>query len=162
MPKSPTTEIIARGLLIQHGQVLLCQNRKHGYTFLPGGHVEFAESAADALKREMLEESNEPVRVGRLLLTHEEAFRGPKRTHHEVNLVFHMEHDKPSTASPAPIVSVEDQIAFIWVDLAELIDIDLRPESMKAWLMSGGGVDPETGPLLSAFPDDLKFNPQNS
>lgn len=161
MPKSPTTEIIARGVLIQHGHVLLCQNRKHGYTYLPGGHVEFAEPAADALKREMLEESNEPVRVGKLLLTHEETFQGPKRVHHEINLVFHMEHDKSSTTTPATITSVEDQIAFVWVDLAELIDVDLRPQSMKAWLMSGGGVEPESGPLLSAFPADLRYNSSN-
>jgi hypothetical protein len=73
-----------------------------------------------------------------------------------------MEHDKSSTSTPATITSVEDQIAFVWVDLAELIDVDLRPQSMKAWLMSGGGVEPDSGPLLSAFPADLKYNPSNA
>jgi 8-oxo-dGTP diphosphatase len=159
MPKSPTTEIITRGLLLQAGHVLLCQNLKHGYTFLPGGHVEFSEPASDALQREMLEESGEEFRVGKLLLTHEETFQGPKRIHHEVNLVFHMEHTKPAGDTPTPIKSVEDHIGFVWVDLAELIDVDLRPQSMKAWLMSGGGVDEEAGPLLSAFPAELKYTP---
>jgi 8-oxo-dGTP diphosphatase len=156
MPKSPTTEIIARGLLIQAGHVLLCMNRKHGYTYLPGGHIEFAEPAGEALRREMLEECNEDVRVGPLLLTHEETFKGPKRTHHEINMVFHMELTRAATESPNPINSAEDHIGFVWVDLAELIDIDLRPQSMKAWLMSGGGVDEHAGPILSAFPAELK------
>jgi len=159
MPKSPTTEIIARGVLIQHGCVLLCQNLKHGYTYLPGGHVEFAEAAADALKREMLEECGEKIRVGPLLLTHEEAFEGPKRVHHEVNLVFHMEHAKPVLEEPTPIKSVEDDIGFIWADLAELIEMDLRPHTMKAWLASGGGIEEHNGPLLSAFPESLRYAP---
>ena len=68
MPKSSTTEFIARGVLVQDGRVLLCQNLKHGYTYLPGGHIEFAEPGQEALKREMLEECGQSVEVGRLLL----------------------------------------------------------------------------------------------
>ena len=57
-----------------HGsRVLLCRNVKHGYCYLPGGHVEFGESAAGALAREFLEESGLRVRVGNLALVSEGA-----------------------------------------------------------------------------------------
>lgn len=163
MAKSPTTEIIARGVLIQHGRVLLCKNLKHGYTYLPGGHIEFAEAGVDALKREMLEESGESVAVGPLLLTHEEAFQGPKRVHHEINLVFHMEHSGSSTTADgnSDIQSSEAHIGFVWVDLAQLIEIDLRPTSIKAWLMSGGGGEPHTGPLLTSIPQEHAYTPES-
>ena len=160
MPKSPTSEIIARGVLIHEGRVLLCQNRKHGYTYLPGGHIEFAESGSDALKREMHEETGLSVETGQLLLTHEEAFQGPKRIHHEINLVFHMEELGGQSTPPEQVPSVEDHIGFVWVDLAELMDVDLRPTSMKAWLMSGGGVESHTGPLLTSIPDELAYQPE--
>ena len=160
MPKSSTTEFIARGVLVQDGRVLLCQNLKHGYTYLPGGHIEFAEPGQEALKREMLEECGQSVEVGRLLLTHEEVFKGPKRVHHEINMVFHMEQLGGNSTPPAEVKSVEKHIGFVWVDLAELIDVDLRPQSMKAWLMSGGGVDPEAGPVLSSIPKELAYAPE--
>lgn len=153
MPKSPTVEIITRGVLIHQGRVLLCKNIKHGYTYLPGGHVDFAESARTALNREMIEECGKGVEVGPLLLTTEEVFKGPKRTHHEINLVFHMEQLGGKATPPDEVPSEEDHIGFVWADLAELIDVDLRPDSMKAWLMSGGGVEPSAGPMLSSIPE---------
>ncbi len=151
MPKEPHIEIIARGLLTHMGRVLLCQNRKHGYYYLPGGHVEFGESARDALKREMIEECGQSVEVGPLLLTTEQVFQGPKRMHHEINLVFHMEQLGGIATPPERVDSIEDAIAFAWVELAQLHEADLRPNEMKAWLMSGGGVDPGHGPMVSGI-----------
>ncbi len=151
MPNPPTTEIIARGLLIHQGRVLLCKNNKHGYHYLPGGHVEFAEPAREALKRELVEECAQSVFVGPLLLTSEQSFQGPKRLHHEINMVFHMEQLGGSATPPDEIPSREDQISFAWIDLAQLHETDLRPDELKAWLMSGGGVDPAEGPMVSGM-----------
>jgi hypothetical protein len=44
---------LARGILIKDDKVLLAQARGNANTFLPGGHIEFGESAKDALKREI-------------------------------------------------------------------------------------------------------------
>ena len=53
MSKDHSIELIARGVFVRGGAVLLCQNVKHGYYYLPGGHVEFGEAAAVALAREI-------------------------------------------------------------------------------------------------------------
>lgn len=132
---SPTIEVIARGLLLRDGEVLLCREVEHGYLFLPGGHVEFDEPAAAALEREMIEECGLEVRAGPLLLVTEQRF-DQKRRHHEINLVFHM----APAHGPAPetVTSREPQIAFEWVPLAAAQELDVRPDSIRAWLAAGG------------------------
>ncbi len=131
--------------------MLLCRNVKHGYCYLPGGHVEFGESAAGALAREFLEESGLRVRVGDLALVSEGAFPTKKRWHHEINLVFHVEQvageskarSKPGTGTkldlPPAIKSREDWIDFAWVELAAVPETDIRPVAAKAWLATLGG-----------------------
>ncbi len=135
-------EVIARGICIQENRVLLCQNIKSGYFYLPGGHVEFEEAACDALARELVEEAAIKVQVGKCVLVTEGAFATRKRAHHEINLVFLMELDEK-----AEVQSVEPQIAFEWVDLASIVDLDLRPAAIKSWLMTAG--DPSSMDWIS-------------
>lgn len=156
MPKEPKIEVIARGLFIHENKVLLCTNRKHGYHYLPGGHVEFAEQARDALKRELIEECSLESEIGPLLLTSEHAFKTKKKTHHEINLVFHVEHIGAPGRVQTEIVSNEKSIGFEWCDLAAITQIDLRPIEIRAWLASGGGVAPDSGPMLSGFEDGVQ------
>lgn len=165
-------ELIARAVIVERSHILLCRNVKHGYYFLPGGHVEFYESAGAALSRELLEECGMDAETGRLLVTTEHLFTRPPllakpgskgkkaagskpRACHEINLVFHVEPRWPvmkpgrsrkaagavqaaSAVRPTPLPVVESKeakIAFDWVDLAAVVDLDLRPLSIKAWLM---------------------------
>lgn len=138
--RKPHIELIARGVLARDGQVLLCQSVKHGYFYLPGGHIEFGESAAAAAEREILEELGIKLRAGALALVSEGAFSA-KRDHHEINLVFHMEHPTPWPKSLVNPKSKEPHIAFRWVELAAAQDLDIRPTAIKAWLASGCGDD---------------------
>ena len=130
-------EFIARGVLIRGTEVLLCQNLKHGYFYLPGGHVEFAESARVAVEREFLEETGLRVRALELALVSEGVFATKKRSHHELNLVFHVE---PTAGVPREgIRSREDAIGFSWIDLAVVPELDVRPLTAKAFLAAGAG-----------------------
>lgn len=156
-------EIIARGLILHGSKVLLCQNRKHEYYYLPGGHVEFGEPASLSLARELQEEAGLESTVGALLLLTEHSFKTAKgKPHHELNMVFHVEHlewpearaaplpdqsdaTSDSAATPPPVISLEEQIAFAWVELAALPDLDVRPAQLKAWLAAGGHTEPQPG-----------------
>lgn len=134
-------EIIARGVAIEGGRVLLCRSVSGGYAYLPGGHVEPGEPAARALERELLEETGLEVRAGDLLCVHEERFEQQGAPRHEINLVFHMEHPPAWPESPD---SLEPAIAFGWTPIDALEDARLLPERMVEWLRSRGdrpGVD---------------------
>lgn len=132
---APQIELIVRGLMLEQGHLLLCQNRKHSYYFLPGGHVEFGETPHAALAREFAEECGLGIRVGELMLTHDHRFNRPSGPRHEVNLVFLVEREHPPAANALTMVeSREAKIAFEWVSEAKLGEIELRPAGLRAWL----------------------------
>ncbi|MFO0835184.1 MAG: NUDIX domain-containing protein [Phycisphaerales bacterium] len=114
------------------GRVLLCKNIKHGYYFLPGGHVEFGETAEAALTREFKEEAAVEVKCCGVAIIAEHLFDRKKGPCHEINVVFHVE------PCGREIKSREPKIAFEWADLAEISERDLRPNCIKAWLIAGG------------------------
>ena len=132
-------EVIARALLLEGSMVLLCQNRRHGYYFLPGGHVEFGEPAASALARELLEECGLEIQVRACVLVTEGSFQSQGRPHHEINLVFHVERREVGE-----IASRESSIGFEWVALAAIPDLDIRPVALRAWLAAGAGSQAES------------------
>lgn len=125
----PASELIARALIIRQRHVLTCWSRA-GYAYLPGGHVEFGEHAADALARELDEELGAKVRVGALVAAVENAFRTKKRAHHEVSLVFHVELTARTRGLPE-LHSREPDITFAWTPAPHLRRIDLRPAIIR-------------------------------
>jgi ADP-ribose pyrophosphatase YjhB (NUDIX family) len=135
----PIVEVIARGVLVHRGSVLICRDRKRGHAFLPGGHVEFGETAAAALEREMSEELGVSLRSGRFLGVCEASFvqasRRGRRRHHEINLVFELVAPKSAVRAASRargksgggatdwlrgLASIEAKIEFIWVPLGHL------------------------------------------
>lgn len=154
-------ELIARGVLIRDASILLCRNIKGGYSYLPGGHVEFGEPASLSLAREVTEETGLVARVGGLLMTSEHTFSTPKgRPHHEVNLIYELTslHTQGGDET-TEVASVEQDIAFDWVELAALHETDLRPREIKAWIMADGQHAPnaQAAPIawLSACDESL-------
>lgn len=137
----PHIEFIARGILLHEARVLVCTNLKRGYHFLPGGHIEFGESARGALARELVEEIGLRFDIGRLLLVAEERFQDGSRPRHEINLVFHVEH----SGDLPPIQSLEPSIGFEWLSAETLHAADFRPTSIKAWLLGWGLKTPPSG-----------------
>lgn len=144
--KGDHIEVIARGLWMSGGALLLCRNVAKGYLYLPGGHVDPGEAAGVALAREFVEEAGVRVEVGQLLAAAEVRFRDRGRPHHEINLVFHVEHGggAPPTAGAAGtgvsgecprIESLEPDIAFEWVKIGDLGSRDVRPGVLKGWLV---------------------------
>lgn len=123
----PPIECIARAVIVEQGHVLLCQNRKRGYFYLPGGHIEFSESAAQAAARELMEEAGLTIKPRECLCVQEHVFTQKGRRRHEVNVLLGAGISGKRRAL-APVDSLEEHIAFSWVSVADLKSIDLRPE----------------------------------
>ena len=122
-------ENIARGVCIVGGNVLLCRPRKGGYTYLPGGHIEFGEKGAEALRREVLEELGVESSVGDLLGVVETSFVQHGKPHAEISLVYRLE--LTGSAEPSKLESQEDWIDFTWWPVDRIDEANLLPPEMK-------------------------------
>jgi 8-oxo-dGTP diphosphatase len=131
MPDSPsnTIEVIARGLAIRDGRLLLCRNIEHGHSYLPGGHVEFGESATAACEREYLEETGLKVQAGECCMVAEIRFIQEGVARHELNLSFPVEQ-LSGEPFPEHISSCELKLAFEWKSPDMLEKSDFQPHAI--------------------------------
>ncbi|MEI7902202.1 MAG: NUDIX domain-containing protein [bacterium] len=141
MSKNASVEVIARGVCVVDGQVLLCHGKKAALTYLPGGHIEFRETARQALVREIYEELGRAAKAGRFLGCCEHAFVQRGVPHAEINLVFELMITglKPG----APVEAAEEWLGFRWQPLDQLDEADLEPAPLRTllveWLKRPGG-----------------------
>ena len=122
---------IAVGAIVIHEGALLMVQRAHdpgkGLWSLPGGRVEQGEYLADALCREVLEETGLTVTMGELA----GILEVPGDEFHYVILDFHASVD--GETSPRPGTDAGD---VRWVPLKEVAHMDCTPrfvETMTAW-----------------------------
>ncbi|MDW0117052.1 NUDIX domain-containing protein [Sporosarcina thermotolerans] len=116
---------LARGIFIKDNQVLLAQAIGEKNTFLPGGHIEFCESAKDALAREVEEELGISCTVGNFLGLVEHKWEKKGILNCEVNQVFEVT-SKSLTAGINP-QSSEPHLQFFWCKEEDLDNCNLQP-----------------------------------
>ena len=114
-----------------HDDALLMVQRAHepgkGLWSLPGGRVEAGELLADAVRREVAEETGLDVEVGELA----GILEVPEDELHYVILDFHAVIANSTDPKPGG-----DAGAARWVPLTEVASLDCTPrfvETMKAW-----------------------------
>jgi 8-oxo-dGTP pyrophosphatase MutT (NUDIX family) len=120
-------ETIARGVAICGGRILLCRAKGGKSSYLPGGHIEFGESAREALLREIREELGAEATTGRFLGVVENSFLQHGKPHSEINLVFELKFKSVPAAE-----AKEDWIEFEWRELADLRGANLLPDAFNA------------------------------
>ncbi len=136
-------ELLARGVCVKQGKVLLCRTGGAEITYLPGGHIEFNETAREALDREILEELGKPSTAGRFLGVVEHSFLQNGERHCEWNAVFEL--DIPDLPSDQPVNPEEAHLSFSWCPLDKLRDARLEPavlcDLLPQWLWNSSGND---------------------
>jgi ADP-ribose pyrophosphatase YjhB (NUDIX family) len=125
-------EVMARGVCVMRGQLLLCRTMKAKITYLPGGHVEFHEPARESLRREIAEELGLKSRVGRFLGAVEHTYTRKGMRSCEVNLCFRVDIQGLKAGVQPP--SAEDHLSFEWTPLRDLEQCDLEPHVLKSML----------------------------
>jgi len=115
-------------------EILLIKQRKKNkdYWLLPGGGVEFGESAIVALERELKEELNLDVSSSEFLLINESI--DPKGGRHLIQLVFNVEVKKFN-----PSISKKEKaiIEFAFHSIESVLELELRPD-IKSYFKESG------------------------
>lgn len=131
---SKSIEIVARGVCIQDGRLLVCRSIRHGHRYLPGGHVEWGETSPEALRREWIEELGVPCEVGDFLGIAEQVYELDGEKVAEISTVFAV--SCPALSSDAAD-AVENHIDFAWIPLDRLEESGLLPavirEALPRW-----------------------------
>lgn len=130
-------ELIARGVIVHGDAILLCKPVTADYWYFPGGHVEFDEDSATALKREIKEETDADVVETRFIgiwenVFFQNSFHERPQQKHEMNVVFE------TKLASSDIQNMEDHIECRWVPLAEFKEARVLPvflkEKITQWL----------------------------
>ena len=120
-PDSPRVRVAA--LIVYEDQVVLVRHRKGDcvYHLLPGGGVEWGEPLADALGREVAEETGLLCSQGNPILINDTI--APDGSRHLVNITFACEASGDITDTP-----LDDRIEGVeLVEPSRLLTMDLRP-----------------------------------
>ena len=123
-------ETIVRGVAIADGQLLVCRAKNGKTSYLPGGHIEFGETAREALVREIREELGVEAETGKFLGALENSFVQNGSPHAEINLVYELALADGVDAEG--LKSREDWIEFLWQDLNDLASVNLLPEAFRS------------------------------
>ncbi|MGI4775496.1 MAG: NUDIX domain-containing protein, partial [Janthinobacterium lividum] len=141
--KNTSIHNLARAVIIKNDHILLGYDPRskpiHYYEpgarfyYLPRGHIEFKESAKAALIREIQEEIGHTAIIERYLGSIENnwSFDGDSIYYHthEVNHIFKC--DVLDIDPKIELPQVDADVAFHWVKLNELYNINLRPVKLK-------------------------------
>lgn len=116
-------ERIVRAIIENEGYILLCKHLKKSHFFLPGGHIEEGESPEQALARELFEEIGRSVEIKTFITEVTNSFWEGGEEREEVFYVYKVLLD-----SYDKIKSKEDHIAYEWIPIEGLEEIDFKPQ----------------------------------
>ncbi len=115
-------------LIVHNNKVLLERGENSPFYVLPGGRIKFGESAEEAIVREMDEELNLKIKVGRCLYVHQNFFLWRPEDNidcHELGFYFLAE--APCAQIEQNFRNLDGKSTFTWVDFETLKKIKFYP-----------------------------------
>ena len=124
-----------RAVIIRNGKLLAMRDEAASYYYLPGGKVEFGETAEDAVLREVREELLIQAEIVKALWFGQNFFieKVKNEQYHEIGLYYLLKiSDNDLTQNEFTINEGKHTLQFEWVPLNEIEDKNLYPEFIKA------------------------------
>lgn len=122
------------GVCIHNGSVLLHKTITDDFWALPGGRAELLEYSTDTLRREMTEELDVEVNVGRLLWISERFLELDGVSIHELSMYYLFDFPADHTYySLSEFNGIEEgtHLLFRWYPIEELSDTRLVPKFLR-------------------------------
>jgi len=121
------------GIVVYDGRLLVEQDLRHGFCFVPGGRVEYGENAVAALARELREELGEDATIGRLVLVADNLFQLGGDWFQEASLYFLVDFAPDSRVfeRDGTFEGGESGIVLQWIPLDELEQANLLPPFLR-------------------------------
>lgn len=131
--KELTHEVIARGIILHNGKILLCKPVGKARSYLPGGHIDPGETGAQAVLRELVEELGVTAEIVRFLGVAEFSYGEGEERIDEINLCYELRVAEWANCSEPPAVpSKESWIEFLWASLDDLATQGFQPAILRA------------------------------
>ena len=141
----------AVAVIIENGRVLLHRTHSDDFWALPGGGIEFGETAAATVVRELAEELGAVFQVERLLWVVENFYTYGLPTH-EIGFYFLVRAEAGWPGLEQQTFCTEEdgvEVIFAWCDLAEVATTRLYPSFLRAALC-----DLPAAPMMIAHTDE--------
>ena len=129
----------AAAIIIEDGCVLFAGNDRENYYYSIGGGVHMGETAEDAVRREVLEETGVSYEIERLAVIHENFFNENIGTYenmdcHEISFYFMMKPRGTQELNSNSYSSFGDKEQMHWVPIADLDKYKAFPSFLKDYL----------------------------
>ncbi|RTL11616.1 MAG: NUDIX domain-containing protein [Neisseriaceae bacterium] len=123
-------------IIIRDGKVLMIQNQSSSCFYSVGGRIKYGESSAQAVIREVFEETGVYLAIDRLGFIHENFFveRVSNEVFHELSLYYYM--IIPEDFAPHCTSTTENGIneSLSWLNINTLDNLEVYPTFFKAQL----------------------------
>ncbi|MBR6498721.1 MAG: NUDIX domain-containing protein [Clostridia bacterium] len=124
-------------IILKNGRFLMVGNRRSDYLYSVGGRLKFGETAEEAVKREVLEETGARMEIDRLGFVHENYFYGDSPANlgkliYEVSFFFYMRVPEDFEPKGASFTEDGSEEFLKWVSPDE--DTTLYPEFFRTEL----------------------------
>lgn len=130
----------AAAIIVENGCVLFAGNRKEDYFYSIGGAVHMGETAEDAVRREVKEETGVEYELDRLAVIHENFFNESKGSLkglncHEIALYYLMKpRGTQNLNSNSYTLGVKENM--YWLPIEKLDDYKVFPTFMKDYFQA--------------------------
>lgn len=129
------------GIIKQDDYFLIMRVNRTPYYHIPGGHIEIGEDSNQAVIREIKEEIGCNVNKTNLFAIQENFWQRNKKQCHGIEFYYIVEPKSRLQINDYERIEndkgEEKLLEFKWVTIEELINIDLRPNSIKKLLITG-------------------------